>query len=110
MVPAVSHLRGQEKKEETNDVQLELLVRYKDELPGWECGQVPGRVSRESVGSHLPASGTRGPGGLSEGQLEAGGWTGLALEHSHAKVGAFWPCGLTPSCRCPLGSHRGAVR
>ena len=28
------------KKEEINDVQLERLVRYKGELPGWECGQV----------------------------------------------------------------------
>lgn len=34
-----------EKKEEINDVQLEPLVRYEGELPGWECGQVRGWVS-----------------------------------------------------------------
>lgn len=54
-----------DKKEEINDVQLEQLVRYKGELPGWECGQVLGMVSRGSLGTapYLEVSRPRGSGG-----------------------------------------------
>lgn len=69
-----------DKKEEINDVQLEQLVRYKGELPGWECGQVLGTVSRGSVGNvpYLEVSRPRGSGGPVV-KPKAGMWTGWAL-------------------------------
>ena len=99
------------KKEALNDVQLEQLVRYKGELPGWECGQALGWVAGGSVGSLL----TWRCQGLATGapavKPKAGGGGGSPDGLPSSAVppwGAFWPRRSLPSCPCPLRSHRGA--
>lgn len=77
------------KKEEIDDVQLEQLVRYKGELPGWECGQVPGRLSGGSAGNLLTWRCRGLAAAAAVVGLKAGVWTGWDPEHSHASMGHF---------------------
>lgn len=101
--------KKKKKKEEINDVQLEQLVRYKGELPGWECGQAQGWVSGGNMGNLLTWR-CRGLAVVAPVvKPKAGGVEPDGLWSGHANMGCFLAGEAGPLLPLSFGFPQGGI-